>query len=187
MIYVKYDKSVQEFELEDTLFSREESEIYYLDFTKMSFIEGLGDTLEFKIKFNNDSYYLNIESYPGLYSTSQLKFFDNDIKIKMLDFGIRDSINPTDEFIKKYQLIPKKEDRDNFGIMNYLANLNNAEFAKLTESEEVFQPITWYKIESRQNHFYWIVLVGIGLAAIILTIKTKKITRRIAHILTLYG
>ena len=173
-IYAKTGQSVQKFYLNDTLSSDKERVGVSLDFNSKLYFGEFEDTSAFKMNFIKDNYYLNIERFPGLYSISQMSFIDNNIKIKMLDFGVSDSINPTDEFIEKYELEPQKEDRGKFYIQNYLAKLNNEEFTELMENENVFQSFTWYKIESSNDHYYWMILVGISLFTIILIEKTKR-------------
>lgn len=174
-IYVKAGQLVQAFELNDTLSSEEDRVGLSLDFNKMLYSGFMEDTSFFKMKLLNDNYYLNIEKVPDFYSIGQLKFIGKNIKIKTLDFGISDSINPTSEFIEKYKLIPKKEVRGKFYIQNYLANLKNEEFAELTENEDVFQSHIWYKIESSNNnyYYYWIIVIIIALITIILIRKRK--------------
>lgn len=135
------------------------------------------DTSCFKISFINDCYYLKVENLPKIFRIAQLKFLDDDININSLDFGIVDSINPTDKFIEKYQLKPIREERGKFYFQNYSFNLNNEEFYELIHDEDVFQSVMWYKIKSSNSNTFWLVGIALSLLMLIIVINKRKDNR----------
>ncbi len=177
LIYIKTGQSVQTFALNDTLSSEKEKVEISIDFNHMLYWEVMQDTSFFKISFINDCYYLKVEKLPKLFRITQLKFLDDDINIKSLDFGIVDSINPTDKFIEKYQLKPIREERGKFYIQNYLFNLNNEEFYELIHDEDVFQSVMWYKIKSSNSNTFWLVGIALSLLILIIAINKRKDNR----------
>ncbi len=174
LIYAKTGQSVLKFELDDTLSSEQERVGVGFDFKNELYFGAFEDTSKFKVKFINDTYYLNIERLPGLYSINQVKLINNDINFKTLAFEVRDTTNPSVEFIERYELEPQKEDRGKFYIQNYLANLNDEKFLRLVNEKDVFHSHTWYKVDSSNTHYYWIIMVVVALLTIVLIKKTKQ-------------
>jgi len=168
LVHIKAGQAIQTFGLYDTLSRKDEKIEISIDFSKKLYWEAMEDTCSFKLSFIDDYYYLNIEKQPNLFSITQLKFIEDDVALKSLDFGVVDSINPTDEFIEKYQLKPIKEERGKFYVQNYLANLNNDEFYEMIHDESVFQTVIWYRIESTDFLLYWITGIIISLLLLFL-------------------
>lgn len=167
-IYIKYGYITKIVELSDTIKSREEQLMYYMDLEQgLSFNPNSGDSSQIVLLKSGKSYFLNELYLEDDYVVKRIEFYAGDLVVEPLGLASGDSSLWKQAIIKNYALDAVVKDHMRSTMQHYRADLSDERFFQLMEA--VFaenHPIRWQLVEEKKG-FAWIWgLVGLLLCFI---------------------